>query len=42
MGDYKLKQNNRGYYLINDIIDNSNNSVLEELKKRNLIKRAGG
>ena len=42
VGDYKLKQNSRGYYLIMDIKDNKNNSILEELKKRNLIKELGG
>lgn len=41
IGDYKLKQDGRGYYLIKDIRDNSNKSVLDELKKRNLIKGSG-
>ena len=42
MGDYRIKKDKQGCYLIKDIKDNNNNSVLEELRKRNLIKEEGG
>ena len=42
MGDYRIKKDKQGCYLIKDIKDNNNKSVLEELKKRNLIKKTGG
>lgn len=37
MGDYQLKKNSQGYCLIKDIKDKDNISILEKLKKKNLI-----